>query len=203
LKGLYAIVDYELLTDKIYEFTNQIITAGVKIIQFRAKNIKDEKFVNLAIKLRNLAQNITFIINDRVDIALIAEADGVHLGQNDIPIAFARKLLKDKIIGISTHNLNQAIQASKEEIDYLAIGPIYHTYTKKNAITPVGYEIIPKIKKLISIPVIAIGGINEDNIDEVIKSGADGVAIASGLLKEKDISFTIQRLLKKMALYGI
>ncbi|MEW6097086.1 MAG: thiamine phosphate synthase [bacterium] len=198
MKGLYAIVDYELFTDRIYEFTQQIITAGVKIIQFRAKHLKDKEFVYHALNLRNLAHNITFIINDRIDISLIVESDGVHLGQDDIPIASARKLLKDKIIGISTHNLEQAIQASKTQIDYLAIGPIYQTPTKKNTTTPLGTEIIQKIKKLISIPVIAIGGINEDNIDEVIKAGADGVAIASGLLKGKDIISTTQRLLKKL-----
>lgn len=198
MKGLYAIVDYELLRDRIYEGTQQIITAGVKIIQFRAKNLTDKELVNHALKLRNLTQNITFIINDRIDIVLMVEADGVHLGQDDIPIVLARKLLKDKIIGISTHNLEQAIKASKEEIDYLAIGPIYQTTTKKKAISPIGTEIIQEIKKIVSIPVIAIGGINEKNIDEVIKAGADGIAIASGLVKEKDVDLNTQRLLKKV-----
>lgn len=198
MKGLYAIVDYELLRDRIYEGTQQIITAGVKIIQFRAKNLTDKELVNHALKLRNLTQNITFIINDRIDIALMVEADGVHLGQDDIPIVLARKLLKDKIIGISTHNLEQAIKSNKEEIDYLAIGPIYQTTTKRKAISPIGIEIIQEIKKIVSIPVIAIGGINEKNIDEVIKAGADGVAIASGLVKEKDVGLNTQRLLAKL-----
>lgn len=182
-KKLYAIVDYELIRDRIYELTQEIITAGVEVIQFRAKGLTDKEFVNHALKLRHLTQNITFIINDRVDIALVVEADGVHLGQDDMPVSLARKLLKDKIIGLSTHNLEQAIAASKEEIDYLAIGPIYQTTTKKNALPPLGPEIIQEIKKIISLPIIAIGGINEDNIEEVID--ADGVAIVSALLKEK------------------
>jgi len=198
LKELYVIIDYELLRDRIYEVTQEIITAGVKIIQFRAKNLTDKELVTYALKLRLIAQKITFIINDRIDIALIVEADGVHLGQDDIPVSLARKLLKEKIIGLSTHSLEEAIQASKEEIDYLAIGPIYHTYTKKNAKTSLGPEIIPKIKKITSTPIIAIGGINEGNIHEIIKAGADGVAIASGLLKQKDIILTTQKLLSKL-----
>jgi len=198
LKKLYAIVDYELLKDRIYKVTQEIITAGVEIIQFRAKGLRDKELVSQALRLRHIAKDITFIINDRLDIALIVEADGVHLGQNDLPVPLARKLLKEKIIGLSTHNLEEAIQASKEEIDYLSIGPIYHTHTKKDAKTPLGPEIITKIKKLISTPVIAIGGINEENINEVIKAGADGIAIASGLLKAKDIILTTQRLLAKL-----
>lgn len=198
MKELYVIIDYELLRDRIYEVTQEIITAGVKIIQFRAKNLTDKELVTYALKLRLIAQKITFIINDRIDIALIVEADGVHLGQDDIPVSLARKLLKEKIIGLSTHSLEEAIQASKEEIDYLAIGPIYHTYTKKNAKTSLGPEIIPKIKKITSTPIIAIGGINEGNIHEIIKAGADGVAIASGLLKQKDIILTTQKLLSKL-----
>lgn len=190
MKRLYGIVDYELLKDSIYEVTQQIITLGVKIIQFRAKGLSDKEFVNHALKLRQLTQNITFIINDRLDIALLVEADGVHLGQDDISVLLARKLLKDKIIGLSTHNLAQAIQASKEEIDYLAIGPIYQTTTKKNALSPIGPEIIQEIKKIVSLPVIAIGGINEGNIEEVIKAGADGVAIASGLGKDIILKMT-------------
>ncbi len=181
LKGLYAIIDYDLLRDRIYEVTQQIITAGVKIIQFRAKNLTDKELVTHALKLRHLAQDITFIINDRPDIALVVEADGVHLGQDDLPVSLARRLLKDKIIGISTHNLEQAIAASKEEIDYLAIGPIYQTTTKKNALPPIGPKIIQEIKKITNIPVFAIGGINEENLEEVIKAGADGVAVASAL----------------------
>ncbi len=198
MKGLYAIVDYELLTDRIYEVTQQIITAGVKIIQFRAKKLTDKELINHALTLRKLAQNITFIINDRIDITLIVEADGVHLGQNDMPIALARRLLKDKIIGISTHNLEEVIKADKSGADYIAIGPIHQTTTKENAITPIGSKIIQKIKKIVSIPVIAVGGINEDNIEEVIKAGADGIAIASGLFKEKEVILTTERLLKKV-----
>jgi thiamine-phosphate pyrophosphorylase len=193
---LYPIIDYGLLKDRIYDVTEQLISYGVGIIQFRAKNLTDKEFVNYALKLRQLTQNITFIINDRIDIALIVEADGVHLGQDDIPIPLARKLLKDKIIGLSTHNLAQAIQAGKEEIDYLAIGPIYQTTTKKKATTPIGVEIIQKIKEKVSIPVIAIGGINEDNIEEVIKAGTDAVAIASGLFKGKNLTLNMQIFMK-------
>ncbi|MEW6609174.1 MAG: thiamine phosphate synthase [bacterium] len=184
MKGLYAIVDYELFGEKMDEVTQQIIAAGVKIIQFRAKHLTDREFINHALKLRKLTQGITFIINDRVDITLAVEADGVHLGQDDMPISLARPLLKNKIIGLSTHNFEQAIKATKEKIDYLAIGPIYQTTTKKNAIKPIGPEIIQKIKQITSIPVVAIGGINEGNIEEVIKAGADVIAIASGLLNK-------------------
>lgn len=195
---LYPIIDYALLKDRVYEVVEQLISCGIKIIQFRAKEITDKEFVNYALKLRNLAQNITFIINDRVDIALIVDVDGVHLGQNDIPPNLARKLLKDKIIGLSTHSLEEAICASKEEIDYLAIGPIYQTTTKKKVTAPIGVEIIQKIKKRVSIPVIAIGGINEENIEEVIKAGADGIAIASGLFKGDNLVLCTQKLLTKL-----
>lgn len=197
-KKIYLILDYGLVGDRISEYAKAILDTGVNLIQIRAKDISDAQFLTQACQIRRITKDneIALIINDRIDIALAIEADGVHLGQDDIPLIIARKLLGERIIGISTHNLIQAKKAEKDGADYIALGPIFKTNTKFDAGIPLGVELITKIKQAVTIPVVAIGGINEDNIQQVLNAGADMVAVASAILKQMDISEATKRLIR-------
>lgn len=164
--------------------TTKAINAGIRTIQLREKNMTKKELYKEALSIRKftLKHRATFIINDYVDIALAVNADGVHLGQEDMPIREARKLLgENKIIGISTHSMKQAVDAQRAGADYIGFGPIFKT-TTKNAGKPKGTKSLIEVKKHIKIPVVAIGGITIDNVSEVFKSGADAVAVATGIL---------------------
>ena len=158
---------------------------GVGIIQLRDKVSDKRHVLSLAIKLaRILSKTKTlFIVNDYIDLALICGADGVHLGQDDIPLKAARKILgKSKIIGISCHNLRQALKAQKEGADYIGIGPIYETATKPG-VKSIGLNPLRQLKDKIKIPYFAIGNIHEDNIKEITAAGATRIAVCRGILK--------------------
>lgn len=174
-----------------------VLRAGVKWIQYREKNNPRRDIYKEAVILRRLAEefNATFIVNDHADIALAVNADGVHLGQEDLPVKEARKILgKEKIIGISTHSIEQAVDAEAGGADYIGFGPIFHTKTK-DAGEPKGIAALREIKRHVKIPVVAIGGINTENLESVLDSGADAVAAASAILSG-DISDNIAIFLK-------
>jgi len=177
-----------------------VISGGATVIQVREKASSTLSFLNRAIKMRKIiGKKAFFIVNDRVDIAIASGADGVHLGQEDLPIAFARKIMgEDKIIGISTHSIEQAQKAEKEGADYVAVGPIFSTQTKPNSGPPKGVEIISEVKRKVNIPVVAIGGINRENVGEVIRAGADGVAVISAVFKEKDVGLATCQLYEEI-----
>jgi len=163
-----------------------LIKGGAKIVQLRDKYASPKDFyadANEALKFAR-ENSVKIIINDRVDIALALKADGVHLGQDDLPPEKARKILGEKaIIGFSTHNLDQAEKAVKLPIDYLAIGPIFDTKTKENPDKTVGIENIKKVREAIGdFPLVAIGGITLENFRDVLSEGADSVAVVSDLL---------------------
>ncbi len=167
-----------------------MIEGGAKIIQLRDKDAAPKDFYEAARRALEFARNrkVKIIINDRVDIALALRADGVHLGQTDLPPASARKILgKKAIIGLSTHNIEQVLEAFEMPIDYLAIGPIFTTKTKANPDKEVGLETINQIRERIGeFPVVAIGGINFQNFLQVLQAGADSAAIISDLLSDAD-----------------
>ncbi|MEK7275207.1 MAG: thiamine phosphate synthase, partial [Candidatus Desantisbacteria bacterium] len=200
--GLYLILDYGLLGEKIWDrdYVNEIIAAGVNIVQLRVKDMLDSKLILLGNMLRKITEEaaIPLIINDRVDIALAIGADGVHLGQDDLPIDAARNLMGNKIIGISTHSLAQAQEAIENGADYIGIGPVYSTTTKHDAANPLGCKIIHEICETINLPIVAIGGINEDNLTQVLKTGAHGIAVASAVLKASDYAAVVKRMAEKM-----
>ncbi|MDI6745411.1 MAG: thiamine phosphate synthase [Thermodesulfovibrionales bacterium] len=176
-----------------------VLSTGVKCIQYREKNKSRKDIYGEALMLRKLANefNAVFIVNDYIDIALAVDADGVHLGQEDFPLKEARKILgSKKIIGISTHNIDEATAAEAGGADYIGFGPIFHTATK-DAGKPKGVEALKEIKRHIKIPVVAIGGINIGNLRPVIDSGADAVAVSSGILKG-NISENITRFFKAL-----
>jgi thiamine-phosphate pyrophosphorylase len=197
LNGLCFIT--EILSTKltIEEITEHSLRSGVKWIQYRDKNSSRIEIYEHALKLRKLTNEFktVFIVNDHVDIALAVQADGVHLGQEDLPLQEARKILTSKkIIGISTHSLEQAINAEKQGADYIGFGPIFHTKTK-DAGEPKGTQMLKEVKQIIKIPVVAIGGINVDNLNSVLDSGADAVAVASAITNG-DISQNISEFFK-------
>ena len=183
--NLYFITDNrENLLDKI----EKILLGGVKIIQHRFKYGKDKDNLKKAIEINYLCKryNSLFIVNDRVDIAIASNADGVHLGQDDIDITTARKLLgNSKIIGVSANNSEDISNAIKNGCDYIGIGPVFQTLTKKNK-EPLGIEKIKALTKNINVPWFAIGGINKVNIGSLKKHGIRKVAVVSGLLNSED-----------------
>ncbi len=195
--SVYVIINLKDNQD-IMSFAESIIDGKPDIIQLRYKGENTKFFARIAKKLKKIIPDeIIFIINDRVDICLISEADGVHLGEKDISVEDARKLLPDKIIGVSTNSLKEAERYLNKNIDYLAIGAIYPSPTKKNRKTT-GPEIIKEIKKKYTIPVVAIGGINRENVCEVIKNGADCVAFISAIEKAENPQEYLKQIKRKV-----
>ncbi len=176
------------------------IKGGADVIQLREKNMPEREKLKLGLAIRGLTtqEGIPFIVNDDLDLALILEADGVHLGQDDIPIEYARPLMKDKIIGISTHSLDQAREAIDSGADYIGIGPAFKTETKIKADPVVGIDLILRVKESSPVPVIAIGGIGEKNIDLLVNKGIKRAAVISDILSSKDIEAKTRTLKEKL-----
>ncbi|MDD4985267.1 MAG: thiamine phosphate synthase [Dehalococcoidales bacterium] len=186
IRGLCAIIDTQALKGRPhYEVAKQLIHGGAKIVQLRDKILTKKELVSVAIKLKELCagHDVLFIINDHLDIALASDADGLHLGQNDLPIRVARQLLPmDKILGCSINTLEQAITAEADGADYIGVGSIYPTSSKEAAVI-VEPERLRQVRQAVGLPIVAIGGINEDNAAEVISAGADAIAVISAILK--------------------
>jgi len=188
--GLYPIIDRETIGDvDPLGVARQLLVPGVRIVQYRDKVSSAAEVCEVCAGLRDitLRKGVIFIVNDRVDVAQACDADGVHLGQDDIPVNAARRLLGSrKVIGKSTHSLTQARRAEKEDVDYIAVGPVFSTPTKRGA-RAVGPELIARVRRVTDKPIIAIGGINRRNLGEVLEKGADGAAVISAILKAKNI----------------
>ncbi len=189
ISGLYVIIDTQMLRERSHlEVARQVIRGGARTIQLRDKVQSRKKLLSIAEQLRILcAENkVLFIVNDYLDIALATDADGLHLGQDDLPIRVARKLLPwDKIVGCSTTTVEQAMEAQSEGADYIAVGAIYPTSSKITTTTParvVGLETLRQVRQAVTLPLVAIGGITKDNAPEVIAAGADSVAVISAVL---------------------
>lgn len=197
LPPLYAILDLEQTQGRSAEpVLRELLSGGAKIIQLRAKKISARSFLELARNVRDLtrAHGCRLIINDRVDVALACDADGVHLGQEDLPLHAARQLLPAKIIGISTHDLEQAKQAQDGGADYIGFGPMYGTATKQTGYSARGVAMLREIRNVVRIPIVAIGGISEGNVSEIWNAGADSAAIISDILAAEDITAKVQRI---------
>ncbi|MBM4140011.1 MAG: thiamine phosphate synthase [Nitrospira sp.] len=184
LGGLCFITDCKASKLSYEDMTLKVLRSGVRWVQYREKGKSRREVYEEADRLRKLTQdfNAVLIVNDHADIAMCVNAEGVHLGQEDLPLREARKIMgKNRIVGISTHSLEQAIEAEKGGADYIGFGPVFHTITK-DAGRPKGVSILREVKKQVNIPVIAIGGINLENIQLVLDAGADAVAVASAIL---------------------
>jgi len=190
IPGLYVIIDTQALKGRSHiEVASEAIRGGAKTVQLRDKLQSKKELLPIARQLRNLCteHNVLFIMNDYLDLALASDADGLHLGQNDLPIKVARKLLPiDKILGCSTTNIDQAITAESEGADYIAVGAIYPTSSKTSTTIPakvVGLETLRQVRQAITLPLVAIGGVNKDNAADVLAAGADSVAVISAVLQ--------------------
>ncbi len=182
LNGICFITDEKSCGNSLYETVFAVLKAGVRFIQHRQKEGTRREIYDEALKLRKLTRyfNATLIINDHADIALAVDADGVHLGQEDLPMVEARRIMGRKIIGISTHDMEQARAAEAAGADYIGFGPVFETKTK-DAGEPRGVDNLRMIAHNVGIPVVAIGGINIDNISSVLQAGAGAVAVASAI----------------------
>ena len=172
------------------EIARKVAEGGADVIQLRDKARTGKDLLSIALQIREIARSsgISFIINDRLDLALASGADGVHLGQEDLPVPFARRVSpRGFIIGMSVRTVEEALIAETEGADYVALSPIFDTATKSDAGPGKGLERLRVIKSAVSIPVIAIGGIGKDNVRQVMDAGADGVAVISAVVGQKDI----------------
>lgn len=179
--------------------TEDILSAGAKSIQLREKDLPTRELLDMAYWMRELTNeyDAKLFINDRVDIALAVQADGVHLGQSSIPAHAARKASNDSLlIGVSTHSIDEAVRAESEGADFITLGPIFETPSKMKYGRPIGIDTIRHVKSRVSLPVIAIGGINLDRIPEVLHAGSDGVAVISAILTAENIEKTTEDFLR-------
>ena len=189
LPALYVILDAALLPSDPVELTNKLLEAGVRLFQYRNKTSSSRELLyaaqSLCVTVRQ--QGGSFFVNDRPDIARLAGANGVHLGQDDVAVSTARRIVgSDGIIGISTHNLKQFRAAIELDADYIAVGPVFATGSKKNPDPVIGIEFIRKVRALTDKPIVAIGGITLERATEVIAAGANSVAVISDILGAKD-----------------
>jgi len=197
LKGYYFITDSRLSRAGNINDVKNALKAKVRIVQYREKYKSTAEMYEEAVKLRKICRNIIFLVNDRVDIALSINADGVHLGRDDMPYAVARKLLgKNKIIGLTVHSLKEAKEAQGVGADYIGVSPIFATKTKVDTGKPAGINLLKRIRKSISIPVVAIGGINLLNAESVIRAGADSLCAISAVVTKPGIKEEIEKFQK-------
>jgi thiamine-phosphate pyrophosphorylase len=202
LSSLYIILDPSVCPARpLVEVLTVAAKAGVQLFQYRNKTASMKEAYGEALALRQAAAKagVLFIVNDRCDLALAVDADGVHLGQGDLPLDLARRVMgPDKLIGISTHNLDQVRDASAGKPDYLGFGPIFTPGSKQDHDPVVGLEGLRAMRRLTSLPVFAIGGIQIDQAGEVMRAGANGVAVVSAILKAPDISYAVNAFLAQM-----
>ncbi|MDR3057091.1 MAG: thiamine phosphate synthase [Prevotella sp.] len=188
--SLYLVTDRSLsLGRSIESIVEQAANGGVTMVQLREKECSSGEFYDLAIKLKQCLKpfNIPLIINDRLDIALACDAEGLHIGQSDIPYPVARKIFgKDKIIGLSVESLQDALDANQTDVDYIGISPVFSTATKTDTAPELGLEGIRKIMSISKHPSVGIGGINITNAADILSSGANGIAVVSAIMSAKD-----------------
>ncbi|MGL5634034.1 MAG: thiamine phosphate synthase [Sarcina sp.] len=187
--SLYLVTDSDIIGKRnFYEVIEEALKAGCKCVQLREKNCLGKEFLEKALKLRELTKKYgaLFIVNDRVDIAILSDADGVHVGQDDIPLKEVRKLMKNKIIGVSANNIEEAIIAQADGADYIGVGAIFTTNTKLDA-NNVGIAMLKNIMKEVKLPIVAIGGLKTTNINQILDERILGYAVVSDILGEKDV----------------
>lgn len=189
LPRLYVILDAALLTIPETECARQLVDAGVRLLQYRNKATSSRELLESSQRLSGalIPRGVTFVVNDRADVAALAGASGVHVGQDDLGVDDARGVVgPDKLVGISTHDRAQFERAAATSADYIAVGPIFSTSTKANPDPAVGTEFIRQVRPLTDKPIVAIGGITLERAAEVVRAGADSVAVISDVLRASD-----------------
>ena len=188
--SLYLVTDRGLAKGRsTLDIVGAAVSGGVTCVQLREKECSTREFIEEALAVKDFlkARGVPLIINDRVDVALAVGADGVHLGQTDMPLEAAQKILGDSmIIGISAESLEDAVEAEKGGADYLGVSPIFATPTKTDTAPPLGLEGLRAIRRAVNLPLVGIGGLNQDNAADVIRSGGDGVAVVSAVVSAGD-----------------
>ena len=198
---LYLVTDSDILRGRdFYNCIEEALKGGVTMLQLREKNASGKEFLEKAIKLRELTKkyNVKFIINDRVDIAMLCDADGVHVGQSDIPANKVRELIgEDKIVGVSARTVEEALTAKENGADYLGVGAMFTTRTKLDA-KSVSIEKLKEIKERVELPLVAIGGLSLSNIDKLKECNIDGYAVVSAILGAENIKLECEKWSEKI-----
>lgn len=194
---LYLVSDRSWLSGRLLEDDiEQAIQGGVTIVQLREKDLDEQDFIEVAKKIKTLClkYQIPFIINDNLNVALAVDSDGIHIGQDDLPVSLVReKIGSDKILGVSVHNLDEALKAKKQGADYLGVGAMFSTATKNDA-TDVSNQELLNITTNVDLPVVAIGGINQSNCLQLKGTKIDGIAVVSAIMAADDIKVATQQL---------
>jgi len=200
--GLYPVIMEKFCRGRSpIEVLDGAIRGGAKIVQFREKGLSDSRMLHLAMSFRERTakDGVLLVINDRVDIALAVEADGVHLGQEDFPLAAARKIAPDLLIGVSTHSLEEALAAMEWGADYINVGPIFATGTKEGFVRVLGPEAVTAIGAKVKMPFTVMGGIKESNVGDVLRRGARKVAVVTAVTEAGDVEKATRSLVEKIA----
>jgi thiamine-phosphate pyrophosphorylase len=201
--SLYLVTDREFsLGRAVSEIVEKAVRGGVSMVQLREKEITTRDFLSLAVELKSLLKRsgIPLIINDRIDIALAINADGVHVGQNDMPVEMIRKIMgNDVLIGLSVESISDAEAANTLDIDYIGISPVFATSTKKELVSGLGIDGVRGIVKVSKFPAVGIGGINYSNTEDIITAGADGVAVVSAICSADDPEYAASALSVKVS----
>ena len=188
--GLYLVTDQKLAgANNIVDVVKRAILGGVSVVQYRDKDVDTGLMIKMAEQIYEITKScgVPLIVNDRVDVMMAIDADGVHVGQSDMPARLVRSLIgPDKILGVSVKTVDQAIKAVDDGADYLGVGDIFGTATKKDAGLPIGLDVLRAISAVVKVPIVGIGGINDSNAQDVILNGADGIAVISAIVGKND-----------------
>lgn len=200
---VYILTDTSISQGRTHlEIARDAIAGGADAVQLRAKGMNDLAFYETARALRDLTvrTNTPFIVNDRVDIALAVDADGVHIGHDDLPAEAIRRIAGDeKVLGVSATSVAEAIEAERNGADYIGLGPIYEARaTKPDAGEPLGLELIQAVRERCKVPIVGIGGIGPQNVAQVLAAGADGVAVISAVVSAPDIAKAVRELVDQI-----
>ena len=199
LPPIYPILDPDQTKGRPADLVlRHLLEGGAKVIQLRVKSMPPRDFLALAhaARVQTRAAGCHLIVNDRIDIALACDADGVHLGQDDLSLAAGKKLMGRRLVGISTHDVSQAKEAADKGADYIGFGPMFGTATKDTGLAARGVTMLEQVRAAVQIPIVAIGGINEQNVRQVWQAGANSAAIISDILSANDIGAKLARLLR-------
>jgi len=202
IRGLYVILDRQALGDRdMADAAREVVTGGAEVIQLRDKLSLTRELLGTAQQLKRICQEsgTLFLMNDRLDVALAAEANGLHVGQDDIPVTEARRALPiDRIVGVSTKTCDQALDACQQGADYIAVGSVFPSIGKPGAIV-VGFEGVARAREAVTCPLVAIGGIDQTNVAQVLAAGADAVAVISAVLTHRDIAAATRRMVDEIS----
>jgi thiamine-phosphate pyrophosphorylase len=201
LPRLYVILDAALLTTPDTDCAQKLAGAGVRLLQYRNKNASTRELFEASNRLASLLvpQGVTFFVNDRADVAALAGASGVHVGQEDLGVEAARSVIgPGKLVGVSTHNLEQFKRAAATSADYIAVGPVFATSSKANPDPVVGTDLLRQVRPLTDKPIVAIGGITLDRAMEAFEAGADSIAVISDILLAPDPGRRVRQYIQKL-----